>query len=257
MQKNTIIGTALILTLIATIILYVAMKPAPAKAPGTTSASSLPAGGYSEHAPYYDIVTNYATTTPLLGEVGAPANEAAIARMKDFIGNTIATFKNDGNFANLTSEDIAMMGFDQGRKETLQITYLIASSARTLSYIFTIYEDTLGAHGNTFFHTFTFDTKTGAPLGLNDIFLPSASYLDTLSSISRAKLPAVIGESADTDFMKGGTTPDGKNFENFFFDNRDFVILFPPYQVAPYAAGSQTLRISLSQLSNILKPEYR
>ena len=147
------------------------------------------------------------------------------------------------------------MGFDKGRKETLQITYLIASSAHTVSYIFTIYEDTLGAHGNTFFHTFTFDTGTGASLSLADIF--SSSYLDTLSSISRTKLPSVIGDDADPAFINNGTTPDEKNFENFFFDNRDFVVLFAPYQVAAYADGPQTLRIPLSELSSILKPEYR
>lgn len=258
MERSNIIGIAAIVIILAAIFGYSALQPAQVKAPATTATTTaatnaLPAGGYVEHAAYYDIDTHYATSTPL----GVRANTAAIALMKNFASDTITQFKTDGNFANLTPNDITTMGFDKGRKEKLQILYLMGSSTHTFSYIFTINEDTLGAHGNTFFKTFTFDTSSGAPLALANIFLPDTNYLDTLSTMSRAKLPAIIGPNANSDFIKGGTTPDEKNFANFFFDNRDFVILFPPYAVAAYSDGPQTLRIPLSELSNILQPEYR
>lgn len=253
MQKDTLIGFAVVIIIIAGIVLYAALRPVPAKAPGIEATNTLPENGYVEHAQYYDIAANYATSTPLQ----EPANTSAVTLMKNFVSDTIAQFKTDGNFANLTPEDIKMMGFDQGRKETLQIVYLIASSPHTVSYIFTIYEDTLGAHGNTFFHTFTFDTETGAPLALADIFSLGVDYLNTLSSLARAKLPAIIGPDADATFIKNGTTPEEKNFANFFFDNQELVFIFPPYQVGPYTAGTQTLRIPLSELSTILKPGYR
>src|ERR1035437_1913862 len=254
MNKNTVVGVGALPIILAIVVVSATTKPLPAKAPGESASSmTLPASGYVEHADYYDIATNYASSTPLQGE----KNVAAIALMQKFVSDTIAQFKTDGNFANLTAEDIKTMGFDQGRKETLQIAYLIASSPRTVSYIFTTYEDTGGAHGNTFFHTFTFDTTTGASLALADIFIPSANYLSDLSQISRAKLPGVIGAGADTTFITSGTTLDEKNFQNFFFDNKEFVILFDPYAVAPYSSGPQTLRIPLSELANILKPEYR
>ncbi|MBU6388729.1 DUF3298 domain-containing protein [Patescibacteria group bacterium] len=253
MRRNTALGIVLILAVIAGIILYAALRPEPARAPGTSI--TLPATGYTEHAKYYDINANYASSTPLLQSAGPLADATARSLMLGFVRDTIQTFKNEGNFDTLSSTDIKMMGFDQGRKEKLQIAYLIASSAHTVSYIFTIYEDTLGAHGNAFFKTFTFNTKTGAALGLNDVFSSSA-YLDTLSSISRAQLPSIIGDGADTAFIKGGTTPEAKNFENFFFDNNQFVILFAPYAVAPYSAGPQTLRIPVSELSGVLKPAY-
>ncbi|MHB8710226.1 MAG: DUF3298 and DUF4163 domain-containing protein [Minisyncoccota bacterium] len=237
MRRDIAIGTVVILGLIGGIIFYGAMKPAPVKAPATTETGiALPALGYREHTKHDDIVANYPTTTPLK----ADANGAALALMKDFIVQTIDEFKTNGGTG------------------SLQIAYLIGSSTRTLSYIFTIYEDTGGAHGNTIFHTFVFDTATGKNLSLADLFTPGAPYLDTLSQISRAKLPNVIGaDIADPATISSGTTPDDKNFSNFFFDNTDFVILFPPYQVAPYAAGLQTLRIPVSELSDILKPEYR
>jgi len=250
MNKNTVLGVGALLIILATVVLYAATKPFPAKAPDeSASGVALPASGYVEHADYYDIIANYASSTPLQGE----KNTAAVALMQKFVTDTIAQFKTDGNFANLTAEDINVMGLGKDRKETLQIVYLIASSPRTISYIFTVYEDTLGAHGNTFFHTFTFDITTGTALSLADIFAPSSDYLSKLSQISREKLPSVIGDSAEMQFINDGTTPDEKNFQNFFFDNQDFVILFDPYAVAPYSSGPQTLRIPLSELANILR----
>lgn len=256
MKKDTFIGIASIAILLLALAAYALLHPLAAKAPGALDTSGLPAGSYAEHTQYFDISAHYATSTPITS-VSTAADAGAVAAMKNFVGATITQFKTDGNFANLTPEDIKIMGFDTGRKETLDIVYLLASSKRTVSYIFTIYEDTLGAHGNTFFHTFTFDSRTGAPLTLSDLFLPETAYLDKLTAVSRAALPAVIGVGADNGMMANGTTPDEKNFQNFFFDNTDFVILFDPYAVAPYAAGPQTLRIPTSQLSNILKPEYR
>jgi hypothetical protein len=259
MQRNTYISIAVVLVIIAGIVLYFVLQPAPVKAPGAAGKAAivLPAGGYSEHTKYYDISASYATSTPLLKSAGALADTTARSLMLGFVRDTIQTFKTEGNFANLTSADIKAMGFDQGRKETLQITYRVASSPHTVSYIFTIYEDTLGAHGNTFFRAGTFNMKTGAPLALSNIFLPGVAYLDTLSSISRAKLPGIIGQGADMTFIKNGTEPKAENFQSFFLENKNFVILFAPYAVAPYSSGPQTLRIPLSQLASILKPEYR
>ncbi len=260
MKKSFLtIGTGIVL--LAGVILYALSHPASAPAPESGivagAGASLPPGVYTEHAPYYDIAANYATSTPLAENAGARADAAAVSSMRDFVASTIDRFKTDGNFAHLTPEDVKMRGFDGGRAETLQIVYLMSSSARTVSYIFTVYEDTGGAHGNTFFHTFTFDSSTGAPLALADLFIPGADYLGTLSSLARAKLPAIIGDGADAQMLDNGTAPDAKNFENFFLDNGNLDILFAPYAVAPYAAGPQTLPVPLADLSRILKPEYR
>ena len=251
MNRNTLIGAIIIIVVLGGIVWYGATRPA-APAASTVATSTIPeAGPYVEHGQYFDITANYPTTTPLSAE----ADQAARGQMRTWISGEIAQFKTNGNFDNLTQNDIHMMGYDQGRKETLQIKYLIASSPRTVSYIYTEYLDTLGAHGNTFFKTFTFDTETGALLSLSDVF--QGDYLATLSQLARAKLPAIIGQGYDLTFIKDGTTPDAKNFQSFFFDNTDFVVLFPPYQVAPYSSGPQTLRIPVAQLDSVLQPAYR
>lgn len=238
-MRKVAISITIILVIFIWILIYLTTRSMPIKAtviPGI----SLPAGSYSEHTSYYDIATNYPTTTPLT----KTASGHALALIRNFIGKTIGQFK--ANFATSVQE----------HKSALQITYLIGSSKNTLSYIFTIYEN-IGAVHNMFFRTFVFNTATGQNLSLADLFLPGTQYLDTLSQISRTELPDVIGASmTNPATITNGTTPDGKNFSDFFFDNSDFVLLFPPYQVAPYAAGPQTLRIPLHELSNVLKSEY-
>lgn len=238
MQKRSIAGAIVLIILVGAGIWYAVRHSAIQTSGMPAAAATLPVQSpYIEKTPSYDILVNYATSTPLAG----PANEAALVRMQNSLGDIVAQFK-----SNVSS---------QGSEKALKVVYLIASSPHTVSYIFTIYEDTGGAHRNLLFRTFVFDTATGAALSLPDIFL--LGYLDTLSTIARAKLPAIIGTGADVSVIAGGTTPEDKNFGNFFFDNSNFVLLFPPYQVGPYALGPQTVRIPRADLANVLKPEYR
>jgi hypothetical protein len=246
MQKDVVVGAVVLIAFVLIIVGYGALRPvAPQSATFT--------GVVVEHAPYYDIEAVYATTTPLTGA----AHTKAVETMAAFIAASVAEFKENGKFAELTPQDISMMGYDQGRKQRLEISYATATSERTASYIYAIYMDTLGAHGNSFFKTFTFDTGNGHLLTLGDIFIPLSPYLQTLSSLSRAKLPVVMGESAVVSDIERGTEPAEENFANFFITDSEFVLLFPPYQIAAYAAGPQALRIPLSELASILKPEYQ
>jgi hypothetical protein len=260
-MKRELVAGAVVILLLVLGVWYVVLHPAPAKAPAdgatTSSALVLPSQGpYADHAQYYDIAANYPTSTPLRTEASAAADENATALMRDWIAVTIAQFKSDGQYDSLTAEDARMRGFDAGRKNSLQIMYLIASSEHTVSYIYTVNADTGGAHGNTYFKTFVFDRITGDELFLGDLFRARTDYLTTLSDMSRSKLPTVIGQYYDATFIKDGTEPKEDNFANFFFDGADFTLLFPPYQVAAYAQGPITLRIPSIQLKDILKTQY-
>jgi hypothetical protein len=205
------------------------------------------------------LVSLSSGTWPLPGG----ADVAAVALMKQWELDTISQFKTDGNFANLSHDDVQMMGLDQN-KESLNITYTVTTGARTISYLFTTNEDTHGAHPNTFYHSFSFDTQNGNNLVLGSLFSPTSDYLTALSKAARAALPAVIAKAegmtaADVDagMLKDGTAPAPDNFANFMIDGKNLMIIFAPYQVAPYSAGTQRLSIPLSSLSGILKAEYR
>jgi hypothetical protein len=108
-----------------------------------------------------------------------------------------------------------------------------------------------------YFQAFTFDNKTGQKLQLNDLFMPNSDYLETLSSIAQAELEQQLGQNADPTLINPGTTADESNFQNFATDGEYLDIFFAPYQVAPYAYGSQVVRIPLTSLTNILKTQYQ
>ncbi len=259
MEKNTLVGLGAIIIVLGALVWYAALHPTTAKAPtdsGTASSTLMSVTPYSEHGEYYDIAMNFPTTTPLTGE----ANTAAVAAMQGWVQNTVSSFKQpagtDLNLTTLTADEAEKMGLSAEHKYTLQTSYLIGSSEHTISYIFTVYVDTGGAHGNIFFKTFVFDKNTGNLLSLSDLFQNNVDYLNALSSMARTRLAASLGTSGDTKVIQAGTTPDDANFQNFFFDGTDFVVVFPPYQVAAYAAGPQTLRIASADLKNILKSTY-
>ena len=255
---------------------YLATKPqhpAGTEMATSTSATTTPAAvstlptpsaaHLSESAAYYTVDMQYPTGNVFgAAQASAEANAAAVAAMQQYAATTTVQFKTDGGFAHLTKSDIQTMGLGE-RKEALSSTYKVYAGSRTVSYAFTIYEDTLGAHPNTFFKTFTFDTATGKPLSLSDLFIPGSKYLTFLSTQSRTDIPKLIDKKAgapgmsDAEMIKSGTTADEVNFQDFYIDGKNFVLLFPPYQVAAYAVGDLADSIPLSTLASILKPEYR
>jgi hypothetical protein len=203
---------------------------------------------------YYDIDIQYPGST----SIPSPGGDTAVQTMESFVVAAIADFKTQSNFANLTPEDIHMIGFDQGEKYSFTGDYATYTSPTTISYVFTLTQDTLGAHPNSAITTFTFDIKTGKAVQLENIFVPGSTYLQQLSTLSRAALQKKLGSTSDMlAFIQPGTTPDASHFKNFAFDGSNFIIFFDPYSVAPYSAGPQKVEIPLSQLSSVLNPGFK
>ncbi len=244
--------------ILACLIWYMAVTPVPdfLKVPVPAPASPEPVV-IKENTQYYEIDALYPSVTPLGATVGAEANQAAIAVMKGFIDESMATFKQNGNFAALTAEDLQMQGYNNGRTQALGIEYQEFASPVATSYLFSIYEDTMGAHPNSYYRTFVFDLRTGKQIQLKDLFAPGADYLTPLSNTARAGLSAQLGEDVNTEYLNSGTAPEDINFQNFVIDGDTLVILFPPYQVGPYALGPQKVSILLSRLGGIVADEYK
>jgi hypothetical protein len=257
------IGIAVLVVVAAALVWYMATHPAPVQAPGN-GGSQAEAGAIHDDEQYYTIDASYPTSTPLADTAGSQADLAAQAAMQGFVNTAIADFKQQ-SIDPLTPDDIAMMQLGQdGRKYALDIEYTATSSPVTTSYVFTIYQDTMGAHPNGTYQTFTFDNASGNQLTLADLFLPNSGFLQRLSSMARQTLPQTIAneEQADVSQVDGsmidaGTEPTTDNFSNFYLTNGQLVIVFPPYQVGPYALGTVLFPIPLSQISDILKPAYR
>ena len=59
----------------------------------------------------------------------------------------------------------------------------------------------------------------------------------------------------DMEYIKSGTLPEEDAFQSFYFEGSTLVLLFPPYQIGPYALGMILLPIPASELKD-LRPAY-
>lgn len=115
-----------------------------------------------------------------------------------------------------------------------------------------------GAHPNALIFTFNYDLVAKKVLKLADLFTSGSNYLQLLSEFSIAELNSRgLGELG---MVEAGAGEDAGNF--IFFDvtsagETGIELIFPPYQVAPYAAGTQIVSVPVTVFESILKPEYQ
>lgn len=118
-----------------------------------------------------------------------------------------------------------------------------------LSYNFTIYEFTGGAHGNTTFQSFVFDLDHERVIDLSDLF--DEAGLADVATMAREQLQTQLGGMVDAKWLAEGTAPTLENYQSFVLTPDSLIFYFPPYQVAPYAAGKQTVTIPLDELAGV------
>ena len=120
-----------------------------------------------------------------------------------------------------------------------------------------IYEYTGGAHGNTSFQTYVIDKQENRVLTWEDIFVDNVNPITVLQPLVRASLHAQLEQfDGMDDWINTGTDDDPANYANYVLTTDEFIVYFPPYQVAPYAWGSSEVHIPLTELSSILKPPF-
>ena len=103
--------------------------------------------------------------------------------------------------------------------------------------------------------SFNYDLCNHRLLRLDDVFVPNARYLPTLSKLSIKAL-----ESREYGYppqIRSGAAPRSKNFNTFTLDDEGLTIHFQQYQVAAGAAGSTLVKIPWKELKQILRKRYR
>lgn len=113
------------------------------------------------------------------------------------------------------------------------------------------------AHPNSQSMIINYDIEERTTLTTRDLFASSTEALLFLSSFTRAELVrrfADVPASEYSDMLLPGTAPTSENFTNVAIDNDGLIVIFNPYQVAPYARGSQEVHIPLTALGDRLKP---
>ena len=87
----------------------------------------------------------------------------------------------------------------------------------------------------TLFNAATFDLNTGRELELADLFKNGSNYLERINKVVAAK----VAEDSRM-FFGPVEVKDGDRF--YIQDGKNLVIAYPPYEVAPYAAGNKALQ---------------
>jgi hypothetical protein len=199
-----------------------------------------------EETEYYHISLKY----PQLA--GDSVSLGIINRfIQSHVDTAVSSFKRQIN-ENRESLTPASSGFKSGLFINVddQIIRGEVNNIQTISVSLSLSEYFAGAaHPYNSVIAFTFNAVNGARLQLKDVFT-RGDYLNYLSRESRAKLENYKqdGQSIvfDSNMVREGTEPIESNFSNFLIEEETLMIIFNPYQVAPYAAGVIKIKIPLS-----------
>lgn len=213
----------------------------------------------NEIGTYYTVMVKEPQPIALTGHAGEKVREIIL----NTLDSVVADFKQENGLESLTEEDIRIQGLGENRKYVLGGEYDEYEGKNTTSYVYRIYTDTLGAHPNHFYLTFTFDQE-GNEVALKDIFIPNSEYFTRLSQEAYTRVIeelGIVGEgevyTEMTETVRKGTAPSPEALQFYYLTETDLHLLFPPYQVAAYAAGSFDIAIPITNLRDILKPAYQ
>jgi hypothetical protein len=237
---------------------------APPASPGT---AGLP-GDHAETQHY-----RIAITLPTL-----PANAQPLA---DALRTTADNAKRE--FVQALPDPEQMPEFADRQFELL-LDFRIAANTLTFTSVREIgMQATGGAHPIPIQAAFVFDRKAGKLIALDDLFTDPDAARTALANFAHDSLLAKFtadapkpgdGSSPDairewkTDMVQmlnEGTKPTTVNYSIFVVragageaaPSPGLTLVFPPYQVAPYVYGTQTIDVPASVFARFLKPAYR
>ena len=187
--------------------------------------------------PPFAIQGEYAVMQGDAALVG-PFNQAMVI----FINKTVSGFKQNVPRA----LDVQSAGSDM---EVHFTTPLVSVKVISVLYAVSIYYAG-AAHPNTYSVTFNYDLSKKQMLKLADLFRPGANYLPAISNYCGTDLKKTLADA----FFEDGVLAKEENYKNWTLQLDGLQILFDPYQVAPYAAGTQKVVIPLSIIKDMVLP---
>jgi hypothetical protein len=154
--------------------------------------------------------------------------------------------------------------------DSLWIDYDVTfANENIISVNFTISNDFYGmAHPNHSSFTYNFDFRKKAPLALHEIFTENADYLSRLSKLCEEKVKrkrlrrlseidktSINLSEGELENIKTGTAPDSENYRAWALTKKGILIIFPPYQVGPYAEGFFEILVTYDEIKDILRKD--
>jgi len=154
-------------------------------------------------------------------------------RIQDYINGVIF---------NIVEETIRKQGYyDNPETEITGIYYIRTNAECLLSISIEIYAFSGGAHGFTILESVTFDLRTGTRYQLRSFFQDRVDYVRFISDVVRRQIV-----EKDIPVIEEFTAI--KPNQDFYIENRNLVVYFQLYELAPYSSGFPTFEIPLSEL---------
>jgi hypothetical protein len=198
---------------------------------------------FLENTPEEKVISEETEVYVIKARYPAVGNTVVDSELKSFIQSEVAVFKSEN------SEPFP----GQVAKYSFGSTYKIIRGGGAISFIFTLETYSGGAHGNIAMKTFVYSSDA-KKLSIGSFFKPGSNYLAKLSEITRKKL----GEKSDEIWYEEGTEPVSTNFDSFYISTEGkLVIIFQPYQVGPWVAGTPEVSIGFDELGDIVHEDYR
>lgn len=224
-------------------------SPAPAASEPTETAIPLYQQVALQTTPWQESGTPFEYSIkadiPVLVGSRDPRVQNFNVEMKAVVDDAIATFKQ-----NLSG----LMPAPDSPPSTFEMHYsLLSPPGDLLSLKFEVQTYYAGAaHPGDISRTVTYDLENGRDLSLADLFVPDSDYLGSLAEYCIAQLG-----TRDIGFQgfELGATATSQNYRNWNITAEGLMITFDEYQVAPYAAGPQTVIVPYSELAPLTRPD--
>ena len=113
---------------------------------------------------------------------------------------------------------------------------------KVVSVLSQTYMFMMGAHGGTAYYTYNYDAQTGEEITKDDLFTDQSMLADALAGLLLDKYPAETffsGEDVADDIQY--TLDEG--ILTYLIGAKGVSVIFGEYEIAPYAAGIQTVTI--------------
>ncbi len=171
-----------------------------------------------------------------------------LAYTDDYIKNKKKEFK----------EEISMEEPLNSSKYEFKADYKVTDNINILGLHLNISEYTGGAHHVRYDKSYYYNKESDEIVSIKD-FLEKDTSLDKLANLSYYYVMKYSDDNNlnfDKEGVKEGLSFNLNNFEHFNFIDDGLEFIFPPYQIAYYAAGEIKIVIPYDELNGIIKNKY-
>lgn len=171
-----------------------------------------------------------------------------LAYSDDYIKNKKKEFK----------EEISKEEPLNSSKYEFKADYKITDNNNILGLHLNISEYTGGAHHVRYDKSYYYNKESDEIVSIKD-FLEKDTSLDKLANLSYYYVMKYSDDNNlnfDKEGVKEGLSSNLNNFEHFNFIDDGLEFIFPPYQIAYYAAGEIKIVIPYNELKGIIKNKY-